>query len=61
MEGKIKLPVRRTSPVIPTITIEKKLYLEEKFQLGVIVGVLSTVLIIILSLTIIGLIGAIFS
>lgn len=63
MTEKLRLPQRRPDENSIKIVIPKKekIYTQENFQIGVIVGVISVVILTIFSLMIIGLFGAIFS
>lgn len=63
MTEKLRLPQRR--PIENSIKIvspkKEKIYTQENFQIGVIVGIISAVILTLFSLMIIGLLGAIFS
>ena len=63
MSEKLRLPQRRAIENSIKIVIPKKekIYTQENFQIGVIVGVISAVILTLFSLMIIGLLGAIFS
>lgn len=63
MTEKLRLPQRQKTlvkPAAPEVKTES-LYKNETFQLGVILGVLSTIAVTLFCLIIIGLIGAIIS
>jgi len=63
MTEKLRLPQRRPDENSIKIVIPKKekIYTQENFQIGFIVGVISAVILTLFSLMIIGLLGAIFS
>ena len=64
MTEKFRLPPRQSNTVKPSIIVKPQpepVYKNENFQIGVITGVISTIVIILFCLMIIGLIGAILS
>ena len=63
MTEKLRLPQRQKNLVHPTVNEVKQelLYKKEDFQFGVIVGVISTILVTLFCLMLVGLIGAILS
>ena len=63
MAEKLRLPQRQKTLVQPSVPEVKPepLYKNETFQFGVILGIVSTIAVILFCLIIIGLIGAILS